>query len=174
MEIKVGILTVSDKGARGERVDESGRKIKEELESFKKKECSFDIKKIKIVSDDKSEIKKVLLEWSKNIDLILTTGGTGFSIRDITPEATGEIIERECPGLSEAIRRKCEKRSRYAILSRGIAGIRGNTLIVNLPGSPKGAIESLKSIITVIPHGIAILRGEVKEHIKTQKSEGKR
>ena len=158
--IKVGILTCSDKCSRGEREDESGSIIKEIV-----KKIDGEVFFYEIVPDDKDIIsKKLRLMADKHkLDLILTTGGTGFSERDVTPEATKSVIKKEVPGIPEIMRFKGLKNSPRAILSRAVAGIRGNTLIINLPGSPKGVRESLEAVLDVIPHGIEIIKGEAKE-----------
>lgn len=159
--ITVGIITVSDKSSKGEREDKSGEAIKNILPKDK-----FEVILYKIIPDEKEIIKDTLVDFCDNgkVDLILTTGGTGFAKRDITPEATKEVIEKEVPGISEAIRFESFKITKNAILSRGISGIRKNTLIINLPGSPKAVSESLEIVLSVIPHAIEILKGVVGEH----------
>jgi len=158
MKIRVGILTVSDRSSRGEREDESGptihRLVLEHLDA--------DIAAVGIVPDEIDAIAELLIEWSDELklDLILTTGGTGLSPRDLTPEATLRVIDREAPGFSEAMRMDGFKKTPHALLSRGISGIRGRTLIINLPGSPKGVSEGLGLILPSLPHAIEILRGE--------------
>ncbi|HEY8804493.1 MAG TPA: MogA/MoaB family molybdenum cofactor biosynthesis protein [Clostridium sp.] len=158
--IKTAILTMSDKGFRGERIDGTGPALRKELEGK-----GFIITFYKMISDDKKEIEKELIYLCDElkVDLILTNGGTGFSQRDVTPEATQNVIERYVPGIGETMRMKSLQITPMAMLSRGIAGIRKKTLIVNLPGSPKGAVENLQFIISAIPHGIAILTGEDSE-----------
>lgn len=159
MTMKVGILTVSDKGARGEREDRSGPAIREMIEA-----AGGEVARTKIVPDDRAEIRAALIAWSdEGLDLILTTGGTGFSPRDWTPEATKSVIERETPGLPEAMRRAGAEKTPTAMLSRAAAGIRGSTLIVNLPGSEKAARESLAAILPALPHGVDILKGVSSE-----------
>jgi molybdenum cofactor synthesis domain-containing protein len=153
--MKVGILTVSDKGARGEREDRSGPAIREMIEA-----AGGEVARAKIVPDDQAEIRAALIAWSdEGLDLILTTGGTGFSPRDWTPEATKSVLERETPGLPEAMRRAGAEKTPAAMLSRAAAGIRGSTLIVNLPGSEKAVRESLAAILPALPHGVDILKG---------------
>jgi molybdopterin adenylyltransferase len=153
--MKVGILTVSDKGARGEREDRSGPAIREMIEA-----AGGEVARAKIVPDDQAEIRAALIAWSdEGLDLILTTGGTGFSPRDWTPEATKSVLERETPGLPEAMRRAGAEKTPTAMLSRAAAGIRGSTLIVNLPGSEKAVRESLAAILPALPHGVDILKG---------------
>jgi molybdenum cofactor synthesis domain-containing protein len=157
--MKVGILTASDKGARGERVDRSGPAVREMIEA-----AGGEVVRTAVVPDDEEEIRRVLIAWSaEGLDLVLTTGGTGFSPRDRTPEATKAVIERETPGLPEAMRRAGAERTPTAILSRAAAGIRGSTLIVNLPGSERGARESLAAILPALAHGIDILKGAASE-----------
>ena len=165
MKIKVGILTVSDRSFRGEREDESGptirRLILENLDAVIAAEG--------IVPDEIDAIASELIEWcdEKGLDLILTTGGTGFSPRDLTPEATMKVIERETPGFNEAMRIDGFKKTPHALLSRGISGIRGKALIINLPGSPKAVSEGLLSILPAIPHAIEILTGRSREEDHT-------
>ncbi len=157
--MKVGILTVSDKGARGEREDRSGPAIREMIEA-----AGGEVVRTKIVPDERDEIRAALLAWSdEGLDLVLTTGGTGFSPRDWTPEATKSVIEREAPGLPEAMRRAGAEKTPTAMLSRAAAGIRGATLIVNLPGSEKAVRESLAAILPALPHGVEILKGASSE-----------
>ncbi|NOZ85904.1 MAG: MogA/MoaB family molybdenum cofactor biosynthesis protein [Deltaproteobacteria bacterium] len=154
--MKAAILTVSDKGSRGERQDRSGPAILDFLEHF-----GLSVLYRDMVPDEKDQIAKKLIEWSdKDLDLILTTGGTGFSPRDVTPEATLSVLDRQAMGIAEAMRMEGLKHTNKAMLSRAVAGIRKKTLIVNLPGSRKGAIESLEAIIGALPHGIEILRGD--------------
>jgi molybdenum cofactor synthesis domain-containing protein len=160
--MKVGILTVSDKGARGEREDRSGPAIREMMEA-----AGGEIVRSKIVADEQDEIRAALIEWSdEELDLILTTGGTGFSPRDWTPEATKAVIEREAPGIAEAMRRAGMQKTPTAMLSRAAAGIRKRTLIVNLPGSEKAVRESLEAILPALPHGVEILKGTASECAK--------
>jgi len=155
-----GIITVSDKGSRGERKDESGPTAEELL-----KPMGGIMKKYMMVPDEREDIKKAIKEMadSLNIDMILTSGGTGFSPRDVTPEATLEMIERIVPGIPEAMRAESLKATPKAMLSRAVAGIRGRSLIINLPGSPKGVRECLNVVIPVLRHGIETLRGETSE-----------
>jgi molybdenum cofactor synthesis domain-containing protein len=152
--IKAAILTVSD--SRKKEEDLSGRLLKELLGSN-----NFEIYSYDIVRDDKMLIKDKLIYYADmlKVDLILTTGGTGLGPRDITPEATLEVLDKQVPGISEFIRAEGLKKTTRSIISRGVSGIRKNTLIVNLPGSPKGSKESLQSILGLIPHAIDMLRG---------------
>ncbi|HDP37160.1 MAG TPA: MogA/MoaB family molybdenum cofactor biosynthesis protein [Candidatus Atribacteria bacterium] len=158
--IKVGILTISDKGSRGEREDLSGKVIEEVV-----KKINGEVKYYQIIPDEKDIIQEELIKAvdKLHLDLILTTGGTGLAKRDITPDATLAIIEKEVSGISEIIRSESFKKTNRAILSRGVAGIRKESLIINLPGSPKGARESLEIILEALPHGIEILRGQAAE-----------
>jgi len=158
--IKVGILTISDKGSQGEREDLSGKVIKEVA-----KKINGEVKYYKIIPDEKDIIQEELTKTvdELHLDLILTTGGTGLAKRDVTPDATLEVIEKEVPGISEIIRSESFKKTDRAILSRGVAGIRKESLIINLPGSPKGVRESLETILEALPHGIEILKGQATE-----------
>lgn len=158
--IKVGILTASDKGSKGERTDESGKTIEDLISKINGKVLAY-----KIVPDERTEISKTLVEMSDvlNLDLILTTGGTGFSCRDVTPEATLDIVQKIVPGIPEYMRYISFSKTPRSILSRAVSGIRGNTLIINLPGSPKAVKECLESILDVLPHAIEILRGDASE-----------
>lgn len=157
--MKVGILTVSDKGSRGEREDRSGPAIRQMIEA-----AGGEVVRTKIVPDETRDIREALIAWSdEGLDLVLTTGGTGLSPRDWTPEATRSVIEREAPGLAEAMRRAGAERTPTAVLSRAVAGIRKATLIVNLPGSEKAVRESLAAILPVLPHAIGVLKGTDSE-----------
>jgi molybdenum cofactor synthesis domain-containing protein len=158
--IKVAIITVSDKGAQGQREDISGKTIENLLKKIKAQVVWYTI-----VPDELGVIKTALIEAIEmhNADLILTTGGTGLAKRDVTPEATSAVIEKTVPGISEIIRMESFKKTPHATLSRAIAGIRGKSLIINLPGSPKGVRESLNVILEALPHGIALLKGEAIE-----------
>ena len=158
--IKVGILTISDKGSRGEREDLSGKVIEEII-----RKINGEVKYYQIIPDEKDIIQEELIKAVDNLhlDLILTTGGTGLGKRDVTPEATLAIIEKEVPGISEIIRSESFKKTNRAILSRGVAGIRKESLIINLPGSPKGVRESLEIVLKALPHGIEILKGQATE-----------
>ena len=156
----VGIITASDKGANGQREDISGSVIKEKLESK-----GYRIEKYVILPDDFHQLSHEMIYMADelNLNLIVTTGGTGFSKRDITPEATKSVIERDVPGIPEAIRSYSLTITKRAMLSRGIAGIRKETLIINLPGSPKAVEECLDYIIDTTEHGLEILLGRDSE-----------
>jgi len=158
--IKVAVITISDKGYAGQRQDKSGEVIKKIVEKL-----PGEVAKYQIIPDEKSIIKEKLIACSDQlkIDLILTTGGTGFSPRDVTPEATLEVIEKRAPGICEAMRMESLKVTPRAMLSRAEAGIRGKTLIINLPGSPKGARECLEALLPALSHGIDVLRGKTGE-----------
>lgn len=157
---KVGIITASDKGSRGEREDVSGMVIKEMIEQE-----GYQVEDYQILPDDRETLSKAMIKMSddNNIQLILTTGGTGFSKRDWTPEATKDIIHREAPGIAEGMRYHSLQITPRAMLSRGIAGIRGETLIINLPGSPKAVKENLEFVLPSLKHGLEILLGEASE-----------
>ena len=155
--MRAAILTLSDKGARGEREDLSGPALCDWLN-----QKGVVVECISLIPNDFEEIVTTLEKWTDSLvpDLILTTGGTGVSPRDITPEATGKVIDRELPGFAERMRQESLKKTPHAIISRAIAGIRQRTLIINLPGSPKGAIENLEAVWPAIPHAIAKIQGD--------------
>lgn len=156
--IRVAILTLSDKGSKGEREDRSGPAIKEILKAIDADVCYYDV-----LPDEKDLIKEKLIDYTNKVDLIITTGGTGLSPRDVTPEATREVIEREIPGIPEIMRIEGMKKTPRAMLSRAVAGIRGNTLIINLPGSPAAVRENLQVILDTIPHAIEKIKGDTTE-----------
>lgn len=159
MTIRFGILTLSDRSSRGEREDESGPALARRIDGE-----GWSVARTLILPDDESSIRETLAQWadSGEFDIILTTGGSGFAPRDVTPEATRAVIERETPGLAEAMRSASLKITPHAMLSRSVAGIRGKTLIVNLPGSPKGAVENLEVVIPVLGHAIQLLQDSSK------------
>lgn len=154
MTIRFGILTLSDRSARGERTDTSGPALVALIQAE-----GWSVVRQSILPDDEPSIREILTSWadSGEMDLILTTGGTGFSPRDVTPEATRAVIARDAPGLAEAMRAASLKVTPHAMLSRIVTGIRGKTLIINLPGSPKGAVENLQVILPVLPHAMQLL-----------------
>jgi len=147
----VAVLTVSDKCSKGEREDRTGKIVQEAV-----KNAPYKLALYELIPDEPEMIKEKLVNYCDNmkLDLVLTNGGTGFTRRDITPEATREVIEKEVPGIPEAMRTLCLGITKRAMLSRGISGIRGKTLILNLPGSQKGAKESLEAILDELPHGL--------------------
>ena len=155
MTIRFGILTLSDRSSRGERPDSSGPALARLILTE-----NWSVAKQALLPDNESAIRAILSEWadSGEVDVILTTGGTGFSPRDVTPEATRAIIEREAPGLAEAMRAASLKITPHAMLSRIVTGIRKRTLIINLPGSPKGAVENLQVILPVLAHAVQLLQ----------------
>lgn len=155
--IRFGILTLSDRSSRGERADSSGPALARLIQAE-----GWYIAKQSLLPDEESAIRQTLIEWadSGEVDVILTTGGTGFSPRDVAPEATRAVIDREAPGLAEAMRAASLKITPHAMLSRIVTGIRKKTLIINLPGSPKGAVENLDVILPVLPHAIQLLRDD--------------
>ena len=154
------VITLSDKGFKGEREDQSGPAAKDMLI-----EAGYDVKEMILIPDEPAMLKKELIRLAdqRQIDLILTSGGTGFSMRDQTPEATLEVADRNAPGISEYIRMKSAEITNRSMLSRGVSVIRGQTLIINLPGSPKAVKESLGFIIDALDHGLKILRGSATE-----------
>jgi molybdenum cofactor synthesis domain-containing protein len=155
--IRVGILIISDRSATGERPDATGPALAQIL-----KEQGWEIVLNEIIPDDLVTIQKRLVDISDvgSCDLVLTSGGTGFGNRDVTPEATLRVIERSAPGIAESLRAASLRVTPHAMLSRGVAGIRAQCLIVNLPGSPKGAIDNLQFLLPVIPHAVQLLRGD--------------
>jgi molybdenum cofactor synthesis domain-containing protein len=156
--IKVAVLTLSDKGSKGQRKDTSGPAIERLIKKIDAKVISSDI-----LPDEKPLIKKKLIALCKKADLVLTTGGTGVSPRDVTPDATREVIKQEIPGIAEAMRAESLKKTPYAMISRAIAGVRDKTLIINLPGSPKAVKENLAVILPVLPHIIEKIKGSQEE-----------
>lgn len=152
---RIAILTASDRSARGERPDLSSPALEELVTGL-----GWPVLRKSIVPDDQEVISRSLIEWVDlgELDIILVTGGTGFAPRDVTPEATRDVIQREAPGLAEAMRANSSKLTPHAMLSRAVVGIRGRVIIVNLPGSPKAAVENLQVILPVLPHAVEILR----------------
>ncbi len=160
MVIRTAIITLSDKGSAGEREDESGAIIRDMVRGIGAAVVHYEI-----LPDDRSRIETVLtrLADSGTVDLIVTTGGTGVAPRDVTPEATRGVIDRELPGMAEAMRGESLKKTPHAMISRAVAGIRKQTLIVNLPGSPRGARENLAVILPALPHTIEKIKGDLSD-----------
>ena len=156
----VGILTISDKGWSGERQDRSGEVIREILSGIDVRIVHYDI-----VPDEKALIAQKLIQWADDdaLDVILTTGGTGLSPRDVTPEATLSVVERVVPGFVEAMRAESLKKTPMAMLSRAVVGTRGGCLIINLPGSPKAVRECLETILPALPHAVETIKGQAGE-----------
>lgn len=153
---RVGVLTVSDRGASGAYKDKSGPLAAQLIEGG----TSWRVERREIIPDEFDAITRVLVEWcDAGLDLILTSGGTGFAPRDITPEATRAVIDREAPGIAEALRAESLKVTRHAMLSRAMAGLRGNTLIINLPGNPKAVRENMEVLLPVLPHALDLATG---------------
>lgn len=157
MTIRFGILTLSDRSSRGERADASGPALVKVIQAE-----GWSVVKQSLLPDEESAIRAMLVSWadSGEMDVIVTTGGTGFSPRDVTPEATRAVMEREAPGLAEAMRAASLRVTPHAMLSRIVTGIRKKTLIINLPGSPKGAVENLQVVVPVLPHAVQLLQGD--------------
>jgi molybdenum cofactor synthesis domain-containing protein len=157
---KTSIITVSDRGYRGEREDKSGHAIEELLQGL-----DFEIIDYRVVPDEKDQICEALIDAIERLrsDLVFTTGGTGLSPRDVTPDATSEVIDKEVPGFAEAMRAESLKKTPHAMISRALCGIRGFSLIVNLPGSPKAVVECLKVILPALPHALSKLKGNPSE-----------
>lgn len=160
--IRIGILTSSDKGAAGEREDKSAQEIRKLLRALPESQ----VVNYQVVPDERKIIEETLRYWADqdHLDLIITTGGTGLSPRDVTPEATSAVIERVVPGIAEAMREEGRKNNPRAMLSRGMSGTRGKTLIINLPGSPRAVRESLEVVLPVIGHAIDILQARPTDH----------
>jgi molybdopterin adenylyltransferase len=154
---RAAVLTVSDSCARGERNDLSGPAVERLLQQY-----HFSIIETRVVADDHGLIQKAIVELARRARLVVTTGGTGISTRDVTPEATRAVCGRMLDGVSERMRREGEKKTPFAALSRGVCGVCGATLVLNLPGSPAGAVESLQAVIDVLPHALQVLAGKTE------------
>jgi len=159
--VKAGVVTISDGVAAGEREDESGTLLVELLEGEQ-----YDVEH-RIVPDERAKIAATLRELAQHVQLVLTTGGTGMSPRDVTPEATDSVLDRHVPGIAEALRADAIRKTPHGLLGRGLAGVRGDTLIVNLPGSTGGCRDGFELIKPALPHALALLTGEQTEHKQT-------
>jgi len=160
VNVKVAIVTASDRSFRGEREDLSGPAIRERVEAL-----GWEVVCCGVVPDEKEKLKEEMIRIAdrERVPLLLTTGGTGLAPRDSTPDATLEVIEKQVPGIAEAMRQESLKKTRHAMLSRAVCGVRGQTLIINLPGSPKAVHECLDVVIPVIPHALELLQGSVSD-----------
>jgi molybdenum cofactor synthesis domain-containing protein len=157
--LTAAVITVSDSCARGERKDLSGPAVAQALEGL-----GFSIKAREVVSDDRIQIQNLLIKLSREVQLVVTTGGTGIAARDVTPDATIGVCERLLDGVSEKMRSEGSKKTPFAALSRAVCGARGKALILNLPGSPKGAVESLQAVAELLPHAIELLSGKTEHN----------
>ena len=159
-KLKAGIITLSDKGSRGERIDESVEEIKALLPLIPAEFSCYEL-----IPDEYSLIVKKLVEFTdkKGLDIVITTGGTGVSPRDVTPEATASVVDKIIPGMAEAMRFESLKKTPYAVISRGICGIKGKSLVINLPGSPKAARENLGVILPAIKHTVLKIQGDTSD-----------
>ena len=159
-KFKAGVLTMSDKGSRGERVDESG-----DLAAQMLKDQGFDVIKRGIVPDKQDKIRDTLIDWCDNegLSLIVTSGGTGLSPTDVTPQSMTQVIDFEVPGIAEAMRAASLLKTPHAMISRAMAGVRGKSLIINLPGSPRGVRENLEVVLPALEHGISKLSGDTSD-----------
>jgi len=160
MTISAGVITISDRGFRGEREDKSGVEIVNTLKSI-----GIDVNYTKIIPDEVELIRQALIEYAdiKGVDLILTTGGTGVSPRDVTPDATLQVIDKEVPGMAEAMRRESAAFTPHAMISRAVAGIRGRSLIINLPGSPRGVRENIAAVLPALQHAVDKIKGDERD-----------
>lgn len=156
---RAAVLTVSDSCARGERNDSSGPAVARALQQH-----HFAVVETRVVPDEHAAIQKAIVDLARKVRLVVTTGGTGISTRDVTPEATRSVCGRMLDGVGERMRREGEKKTPFAALSRGVCGVCGSSLVLNLPGSPTGAVESLQAVVDVLPHAIQILAGKT-EHM---------
>lgn len=158
--LRAAVLTVSDRSSAGSRHDAAGPAVAELLRSR-----GMEVSWSAVVPDDETRIREQLIAWAddERADLIVTTGGTGVSPRDVTPEATVSVVQRLVPGMAEAMRSKSLEKTPHAMISRAVAGVRGTTLIINLPGSPKGAMENLETVMPAIEHAVAKIQGDPSE-----------
>lgn len=154
--MRIGVLTLSDKGAAGERTDESGLVVQQMVANL------GSLERYRIVADDLEQICATLVDWADHcaLNLILTTGGTGLTARDVTPQATARVLDYQVPGMAEAMRMASLQKTPHAMLSRALVGVRGRCLIINLPGSPNGARENLQVLLPALPHALAKLAGD--------------
>ena len=157
--LTAAVVTVSDSCARGERKDASGPAVARLLEKL-----NFSVAAQEVVPDDEVRIQKLLIRLARQVRLIVTTGGTGIAPRDVTPDATARVCDRTLDGVAEKMRSEGMKKTQYAALSRGICGVRGQALILNLPGSPNGAVESLEAVAGLLPHAIELLSGQTEHN----------
>jgi molybdopterin adenylyltransferase len=155
--LTAAVVTVSDSCARGERKDASGPAVAELLEKLQ-----FSVVALEVVSDDEIQIQNLLIRLAREVQLVVTTGGTGIAPRDVTPEATARVCDRLLDGVAEQMRSEGMKKTPFAALSRGVCGVRGRALILNLPGSPRGAMESLEAVTALLPHAIDLLSGKTE------------
>jgi molybdopterin adenylyltransferase len=155
--LTAAVVTVSDSCARGERKDASGPAVAELLETFQ-----FSVVACEIVPDDEIKIQNLLIRLTREVLLVVTTGGTGIAARDVTPEATAKVCDRVLDGVAEKMRSEGMKKTPFAALSRGVCGVRGKALILNLPGSPRGAVESLEAVAALLPHALELLSGNTE------------
>lgn len=160
MMIKAGVITVSDKGSAGQREDQSGPEVERILKTI-----GIEVMRRAVIPDEMQQVRDVLVDFAdqQEIDLIVTTGGTGVAPRDVTPDATLTVIDREVPGMAEAMRRESCKITPHALISRAVVGIRGRTLIINLPGSPRSVRENLAVLLPALPHAIEKIKGDPRE-----------
>jgi len=158
--IQAGVITVSDKGAAGQREDQSGPEVERILKTI-----GIEVIRRAVIPDEMQQIRGAIIDFAdhQQIDLIVTTGGTGVAPRDVTPDATLGVIDKEVPGMAEAMRRESHKITPHALISRAVVGIRGRTLIINLPGSPKGVRENLAVLLPALPHAIEKIKGDERE-----------
>ncbi|MBW1729577.1 MAG: MogA/MoaB family molybdenum cofactor biosynthesis protein [Deltaproteobacteria bacterium] len=160
LSFRAGVLTVSDKGSQGLREDRSGDAVEALLQ-----EKGFRVEQRDMVPDEQDQIEKILIEWvdKKGLSLIVTTGGTGLTPRDVTPQATKAVIDYEVPGMAEAMRAESLKKTPHAMISRAVAGVRKSCLIINVPGSPRAAVENLSVVVPALEHALSKLAGDTSE-----------
>ena len=159
VQYTAAVVTVSDSRSCGDQEDKSGPALARALEGLR-----FSVTQRKIVADDQIQIQNLLIQLSREVHLVVTTGGTGIAPRDVTPEATVAVCDRLLVGIAECMRSEGLKKTPFAALSRGVCGVRGHALILNLPGSPNGAVDSLQAVAEVLPHAIDLLNGKTEHH----------